>query len=54
MSKAHQRGQRLRISRGLDRFVRRGLRGSGPLMFVFLRAVVWFLAARLVKAAEND
>jgi hypothetical protein len=31
-----------------------GLRGSGPLMFVFLRAVVWFLAARLVKAAEND
>jgi hypothetical protein len=30
-----------------------GLRGTGPLMFIFLRGVVWFLAARLVKAAEN-
>jgi hypothetical protein len=31
-----------------------GLRGTGPLMFIFLRGVVCFLAARLVKAAEND
>jgi hypothetical protein len=31
-----------------------GLRGTGPLMFISLRGVVWFLAARLVKAAEND
>jgi hypothetical protein len=30
-----------------------GLRGTGPLMVIFLRGVVWFLAARLVKAAEN-
>lgn len=29
-------------------------RGTGPLMFIFLRSVIWFLSARLVKAAEND
>ena len=31
-----------------------GLRGTGPLMLVFLRSVVWFLSGRLVKAAEHD
>jgi hypothetical protein len=31
-----------------------GLRGTGPLMLIFLHGVVRFLAARLVKAAEND
>lgn len=30
-----------------------GLRGTGPLMFIFLRGVVRFLAGRLVKAAER-
>jgi hypothetical protein len=31
-----------------------GLRGTGPLMFVFPRAVVWFLSRQLVKSAERD
>jgi hypothetical protein len=31
-----------------------GLRGTGPLMRVFLRGVVWFLSGRLVKAAEHN
>jgi Polyketide cyclase / dehydrase and lipid transport len=31
-----------------------GLRGTGPLMLVFLRGVVWFLARRLVDAAERN
>ena len=31
-----------------------GLRGTGALMHVFLRGVVWFLARRLVAAAERD
>jgi hypothetical protein len=30
-----------------------GRRGTGPVMFVFLRSVVWFLSRRLVKAAEG-
>jgi hypothetical protein len=30
-----------------------GARGTGPLMLVFLRGVVWFLSRRLVKAAER-
>jgi len=29
------------------------MRGTGPLMRVFLRGVVWFLARQLVKAAER-
>jgi hypothetical protein len=29
-----------------------GVRGTGPLMLVFLRGVVWFLSRQLVKAAE--
>ncbi len=31
-----------------------GLPGTGPVMRVFLRGVVWFLARRLVTAAERD
>lgn len=31
-----------------------GLRGTGPVMLIFLRGVVRFLARRLVKAAERD
>ena len=31
-----------------------GLRGTGPLMLVLLRGVVWFLCRRLVTAAERD
>jgi hypothetical protein len=31
-----------------------GPRGTGPVMLVFLRSVVGFLAARLVKAAERQ
>ncbi|OBA70110.1 polyketide cyclase [Mycobacterium sp. 1554424.7] len=31
-----------------------GVRGTGPLMLVFLRSVVWFLSRRLVAAAERD
>jgi Polyketide cyclase / dehydrase and lipid transport len=30
-----------------------GLRGTGPIMQIFLRGVVGFLAGRLVKAAER-
>jgi hypothetical protein len=30
-----------------------GMRGTGPLMWVFLRGVVWFLSRQLVKAAER-
>jgi Polyketide cyclase / dehydrase and lipid transport len=30
-----------------------GVRGTGPLMRVFLRGVVWFLSRQLVKAAER-
>lgn len=30
-----------------------GPRGTGPLMLVFLRGVVWFLSRRLVAAAER-
>jgi hypothetical protein len=31
-----------------------GLPGTGPVMLIFLRGVVGFLARRLVKAAEHD
>jgi hypothetical protein len=31
-----------------------GLRGTGPVMLIFLRSVVGFLAWRLVKAAERQ
>lgn len=31
-----------------------GLRGTGPLMLVFRRGVVWFLSRQLVKSAERD
>jgi hypothetical protein len=31
-----------------------GLPGTGPVMLIFLRGVVRFLAGRLVKAAERD
>jgi hypothetical protein len=31
-----------------------GLRGTGPVMLIFLRTVVRFLAGRLVKAAERQ
>jgi len=31
-----------------------GLPGTGPVMLIFLRSVVSFLARRLVKAAERD
>jgi Polyketide cyclase / dehydrase and lipid transport len=31
-----------------------GLRGTGPVMLIFLRSVVRFLAGQLVKAAERD
>jgi hypothetical protein len=31
-----------------------GLPGTGPVMLIFLRGVVRFLARRLVKAAERD
>ncbi len=30
-----------------------GLPGTGPVMLIFLRGVVWFLSRRLVKAAER-
>ena len=29
-----------------------GVRGTGPIMLIFLHSVVYFLARRLVKAAE--
>jgi Polyketide cyclase / dehydrase and lipid transport len=31
-----------------------GIYGTGPVMLIFLRGVVWFLARRLVKTAEGQ
>jgi hypothetical protein len=31
-----------------------GISGTGPVMLIFLRGVVWFLARQLVKAAEGQ